>query len=178
MDEQALFDAALEYEDPALQAAFLDEGLRRRCRLARPHRATAGCESPAGRVPGDACLARRAPIPSRLGEYQLVREIDHGGMGVVYEALQISLQRRVALKILPLANTLDSRQLQRFRNEATAAASLDHPNIVTVFSVGFDQGVHFIAMQYIEGPTLAQLIEQRREMLPERWKATRRPAQR
>jgi Flp pilus assembly protein TadD len=79
-------------------------------------------------------------------------------MGVVYEAEQISLGRRVALKVLPFAATLDPRQLQRFRNEARAAASLDHPHIVHVHAVGCERAVHFYAMQFIEGRTLAALI--------------------
>jgi serine/threonine protein kinase len=80
-------------------------------------------------------------------------------MGVVYEAEQISLGRRVALKVLPFAATFDPKHLQRFRNEAAAAAHLHHTNIVPVFAVGSERGVHFYAMQYIEGQTLAALIQ-------------------
>jgi WD40 repeat protein/serine/threonine protein kinase len=97
--------------------------------------------------------------PRTLGDYQIIREIGRGGMGVVYEAEQISLQRRVALKILPFAAVLDSRHLQRFKNEALAAAHLDHPNIVEVYGVGCERGVHFYAMRYVEGQTLAAVIE-------------------
>ncbi|MHC4177321.1 MAG: protein kinase domain-containing protein [Planctomycetota bacterium] len=93
-----------------------------------------------------------------LGDYRILREIGRGGMGVVYEAEQISLRRRVALKVLPFAAVLDHRQLQRFKNEAHAAAQLHHTNIVPVHSVGCDRGVHYYAMQYIEGQTLSQLI--------------------
>jgi serine/threonine protein kinase/Flp pilus assembly protein TadD len=94
-----------------------------------------------------------------LGDFQLVREIGRGGMGVVYEAEQISLSRRVALKVLPFAAALDARQLQRFKNEAQAAACLHHTNIVPIFGVGCERGVHYYVMQYIEGQTLAAIIK-------------------
>ena len=97
-----------------------------------------------------------------LGDFQIVRELARGGMGIVYEAVQLSLGRRVALKVLPFAATLDSRQLQRFKTEAQAAALLHHPNIVPVFAVGCERGVHFYAMQLIDGQSLALLIRQLR----------------
>ncbi len=101
-----------------------------------------------------------------LGDYRIVREIGRGGMGVVYEAVQISLGRRVALKVLPFASTFDAKQLQRFQNEAQAAAQLHHTNIVPVFGTGQDRGVHYYAMQFIDGQTLAALIQERRGSSP------------
>jgi serine/threonine protein kinase/Flp pilus assembly protein TadD len=98
-----------------------------------------------------------------LGDFRLLREVGRGGMGIVYEAEQVSLGRRVALKVLPFAGALDARQLQRFRNEAQAAAQLHHTNIVPVHFVGCERGVHFYAMQFIEGQTLAAVIRQLRE---------------
>jgi serine/threonine protein kinase len=95
-----------------------------------------------------------------LGDFRLLREIGRGGMGVVYEADQLSLGRLVALKVLPFAAVLDKRQLQRFKHEAQAAASLHHPNIVPVFGVGCHRGVHYIAMQLIRGHTLATVIHE------------------
>src|SRR5262249_49561293 len=86
-----------------------------------------------------------------------------GGMGVVYEAEQISLGRRVALKMLPFAATLDQRQLQRFHNEALAAAHLDHPNIVPIHWVGVERGVHFYAMRFVEGRSRAAAIDELRQ---------------
>jgi serine/threonine protein kinase/Tfp pilus assembly protein PilF len=97
-----------------------------------------------------------------LGDFRILREIGRGGMGVVYEAEQISLGRRVALKVLPFASTLDAKQLQRFKNEAQAAAGLHHTNIVPVFATGVERGVHYYAMQFIEGRTLAALIAELR----------------
>jgi serine/threonine protein kinase/uncharacterized protein HemY len=102
------------------------------------------------------------PVSGVLGDFRILREVGRGGMGVVYEAEQISLGRRVALKVLPFAATLDPRQLQRFHNEARAAASLDHPHIVKVHAVGQERGVHYYAMQFIDGQTLAAFIDQQR----------------
>jgi tetratricopeptide (TPR) repeat protein len=100
--------------------------------------------------------------PGTLGDFRIIREVGRGGMGVVYEAEQISLGRRVALKVLPFAATMDARQLQRFHNEARAAACLHHTNIVPVHAVGQERGVHYYAMQFIEGRTLAALIDEQR----------------
>lgn len=100
----------------------------------------------------------------QLGDFRLIREVGRGGMGVVYEAEQVSLGRRVALKVLPFAATMDPRHLQRFQNEARAAASLDHPHIVHVYAVGCERAVHFYAMQFIEGQTLAAMIADMRRV--------------
>lgn len=97
-----------------------------------------------------------------LGDFRLLRELGRGGMGVVYEAEQISLRRRVALKILPFVSALDHRQLQRFKTEAMAAAQLHHTHIVPVYAVGSERGVHFYAMQLIEGRSLAAVIREMR----------------
>ncbi|HEV3167063.1 MAG TPA: serine/threonine-protein kinase [Isosphaeraceae bacterium] len=98
-----------------------------------------------------------------LGDYRLIREVGRGGMGVVYEAEQLSLGRRVALKVLPFAAALDSRQRQRFQTEAHAAACLHHTHIVPVYTVGCDRGVYYYAMQFIEGRSLAALIQDLRQ---------------
>lgn len=99
---------------------------------------------------------------SPLGDFQIVREVGRGGMGVVYEAIQLSLGRRVALKVLPFAAALDSKQLQRFKTEAYAAAQLHHTNIVPVYAVGCERGMHFYAMQLIEGRSIADVIDELR----------------
>ena len=98
-------------------------------------------------------------VRQQLGDFRLIREIGRGGMGIVYEAEQLSMGRQVALKVLPFAALVDEKSLQRFRNEVRAAAALDHPHIVSVFSIGEDRGVHFYAMQLIRGQTLAEVIE-------------------
>jgi len=98
----------------------------------------------------------------RLGDFIIGREVGRGGMGVVYEARQISLGRRVALKVLPFAAVLDAKQIARFKNEAHAAAQLHHPHIVPVFAVGADRGVHYYAMQFIDGQPLDRVIAELR----------------
>jgi hypothetical protein len=97
---------------------------------------------------GEEAVSRLMPpaddrLTGMLGDYRLIREVGRGGMGVVYEAEQLSLERRVALKVLPLAATLDPRQLTRFKNESKAAASLKHEHIVSVYGVGVERGVHY-----------------------------------
>lgn len=94
----------------------------------------------------------------QLGEFRLIREIGRGGMGVVYEAEQLTLRRKVALKVLPFAAAIDPRRLQRFKNEALAAANLRHDNIVAIYGVGSELGVHYYAMQLVEGQSLSELI--------------------
>jgi serine/threonine protein kinase len=94
-----------------------------------------------------------------MGDYQLVREIGRGGMGVVYEAWQISLRRRVALKILPFTAAHDAKHISRFKNEAQAAAQVQHPNIVPVYAIGEENGVHYYVMQLVDGQSLTSLLD-------------------
>lgn len=104
------------------------------------------------------------PVPlTRLGDFRILREIGRGGMGVVYEAEQESLHRRVALKVLGTQLGMSPRQKARFRREAEAAARLHHTNIVPIFGVGEDQGLQFYAMQFIEGVPLSRLVRAWRE---------------
>ena len=89
--------------------------------------------------------------PAQLGDFRIVREIGHGGMGVVYEAEQLSLKRKVALKVLRFGGATDPEAMRRFQDEAETIARLHHTNIVPIFAVGCQQGVHYYAMQFIEG---------------------------
>jgi serine/threonine-protein kinase len=100
--------------------------------------------------------------PERLGEYRIVREIGRGGMGIVYEAEQESLGRRVALKVLPATLHLDTKHIRRFQHEARAAARLHHTSIVPVFGVGEENGTHYYVMQYIEGCSLSAVLAELR----------------
>lgn len=95
--------------------------------------------------------------PASLGEFRILREIGRGGMGVVYEAEQTSLKRRVALKVLPPALRLDARLVSRFQREAEAAGRLRHPGIVPVFGVGEAAGAPFFAMELVDGTTLRKI---------------------
>ncbi|MEZ6065971.1 MAG: protein kinase [Planctomycetaceae bacterium] len=95
----------------------------------------------------------------RLGDYRILREIGRGGMGVVFEAEQESLCRHVALKVLPPAALHDQAQVRRFHREARTAAALHHTNIVPVFGVGFDDGLHYYVMQLIDGKGLDERFQ-------------------
>src|SRR5271156_5726544 len=100
----------------------------------------------------------------QIGDYRILAEIGRGGMGVVYEAEQISLGRRVALKVLPRHVAADRTTLERFRREARAAARLHHTNIVPVFEVGQDGDIRFYAMQFIQGQSLDGVIAELRHL--------------
>jgi len=102
-------------------------------------------------------------VPQQLGDYRIIREVGRGGMGVVYEAIQEALSRHVALKVLPYEASTNPTYLERFTREARAAARLHHTNIVPVYDVGEHQGVHYYAMQFIQGQGLDEvLLELRR----------------
>ncbi|REK18412.1 MAG: hypothetical protein DWQ37_04050 [Planctomycetota bacterium] len=105
-------------------------------------------------------------IPESIGDYRIVREIGRGGMGVVYHAVQESLNRPVALKVLPGSVVAGDNSQQRFRREASIAAQLHHTNIVPVFGTGSTSELHYYAMQYIEGESLDQVIDSLRELGP------------
>lgn len=113
-------------------------------------------------------------VPKQLGEYRILREIGRGGMGIVYEAEQVTLGRHVALKVLPTHALLTPNLLRRFQNEARAAARLHHTNIVPVFGVGEDQGIHYYAMQFIQGHGLDEVLEELRRLRRNQEGAARR----
>jgi serine/threonine protein kinase/WD40 repeat protein len=117
--------------------------------------APAGRPGPEGGTPPPVPL-----LPERLGDYRLLRQLGRGGMGVVYEAVQESLGRHVALKVLPAGRLLSPTQRERFRREARAAARLHHTNIVPVFEVGEHDGVPYYAMQFIHGQGLDAVLEE------------------
>jgi tetratricopeptide (TPR) repeat protein len=103
------------------------------------------------------------PAEPTLADFEIIREAGRGGMGIVYEARQISLNRRVAVKVLTQAAALDDRTRKRFLHEARAAALVHHPNVVPVYHVGEEQGVPFYVMPFVPGVSLAVAIQSRRK---------------
>ena len=99
-----------------------------------------------------------ATAAKRLGDFEVHRELGRGGMGVVYESRQVSLNRQVALKVLAGSIVLSSKAVVRFKREAESAARLHHTNIVPVYATGDEDGTHYYAMELIEGPSLDQVI--------------------
>ena len=116
--------------------------------------------SPPGSPPGPAAPAAGAPTdaPARLGSYPIEREIGRGGMGVVYLGRDPRLDRPVALKVLPADLTAGGERLARFEREARILAQLRHPNIAGIYSLEEDGGRHFLALEYVEGETLADRL--------------------
>jgi serine/threonine protein kinase len=102
--------------------------------------------------------------PEQLGDFRILREIGRGGMGIVYEAEQVSLGRHVALKVLPPRRVSNPKMRQRFEREAKAAAKLHHTNIVQVFGVGVYESTPYYAMQFIQGLALDAVIEELERM--------------
>ena len=101
-----------------------------------------------------------APALRQLGDFRIIREVGKGGMGIVYEAEQVSLGRHVALKVLPRSMLLDAKAKRRFEREAKAAAKLHHTNIVPVFGVGEQDGMPYYVMQFIQGLGLDEVLEE------------------
>lgn len=102
-------------------------------------------------------------LKGSLGDFEILDVLGRGGMGVVYRARQKLLGRDVAVKVLPLAALADSRRLTRFHNEVRATAALHHPHIVSVYTVGVERGIHYYAMQLVDGPDLSRIVTALRE---------------
>ncbi len=150
-NRQELLDRHPEHAE-ALRAFFAD--LDRMDRVASPLRLADGLEATSG-VESN---GHTAPAMIRyFGDYELLEEIARGGMGIVYRARQVSLNRLVALKMILAGGFASSRGIQRFRTEAEAAANLDHPHIVPIHEVGDHEGQQYYSMKFVEGGSLADL---------------------
>jgi serine/threonine protein kinase len=117
-----------------------------------------GAKDLTGSGPRPARLDTGLTPGDRLGEFEIIREIGRGGMGVVYEAWQPSLNRRVAVKVLPAGFGADRTKLRRFAVEAQAAAAVDHPHIVPVYAVGEDRGINYYVMRLVDGVSLDAVV--------------------
>ncbi|MBC7821238.1 MAG: serine/threonine protein kinase, partial [Planctomycetaceae bacterium] len=167
---------AFQPDEPSSQlASLLDEYLAELQAGRRPDRQKLLAEHPELAAQLEQCLSgiefiHQASVvrPSseplgQLGDFRIIREVGRGGMGVVYEAEQVSLKRRIALKVLRYGAASDSEAMQRFQREAETVATLHHTNIVPIFAIGCEGGVNYYAMQFIEGRSLANVAESLRD---------------
>jgi len=122
----------------------------------------AAADAPIARAPTELDLVRTA----LAADYEVLDELGRGGMGVVYRARERRLERDVAIKVLPFARAHEATYVERFMQEARIAAALEHPNIIPIHRVGREEDVIFFAMKLVRGPSLSQLLEQRRTLRP------------
>src|SRR5687768_1229586 len=160
---EKLFHAALE-RTPSERAALLadacagDEELRREVEslLATHEQGKSLLETPASDLAAD--WLKMSLVGKKIGRYRLTAKLGEGGMGVVYRAEDEALRRTVAIKVLALDKLADAERKRRLLQEARAASALNHPNIITVYDIGSADGVDFIAMEYVEGRTLGEIL--------------------
>ena len=169
-----LVDEALRLP-PAERAAFLERACLGDAELLTEVRelvrAAENARSSFLMPPELAAPSAQGPAPRTLGDFELGRELGRGGMGVVYEARQRSLQRTVALKVLRIGVTTAQRQVDRFQREPLAVAKLNHPGIVPVFTTGSTADEHYFAMEYVPGGDLGEELTRQRRKEPGRLSA-------
>jgi len=160
-----IFQSALE-RNPAERSAFLkqacagDEALRSEVEslISSHDQSGHSIEAMAAEAATEMLANDRAIIGKQIGHYQVLSNIGHGGMGEVFLAQDTRLGRKVALKLLRTEFTTNKERLRRFQQEARAASSLNHPNILTIHEIGQDDSLHFMATEYVEGETLRHHI--------------------
>ncbi|MCA9127304.1 MAG: serine/threonine protein kinase [Planctomycetales bacterium] len=165
MTDEELFDIAKHLKDGELSSFLRDKALNE-AQSARVEKLFFADQSPDSLLDTTAMHARsdmkeERSLPKSIGDFEILGELGRGGMGVVYEARQKSLKRKVALKVLSSGLGLSSKAILRFRREAEAAGKLHHTNIVPIYTTGEDKGIHFYAMELIDGPSLDQVIKER-----------------
>src|SRR5213592_4382873 len=173
---EEIFLAALEQE-PDQIGAFLDTACEGDAILRREVEALLASDQRAGRFieKSSVVLATRiiqtqqidSLVGEKIGHYKISESIGTGGMGEVYLATDIVAGRKAALKLLPLRFTGDAERLKRFEREARAVVGLNHPNILTVYEIGEDHSIHYIASELIQGETLRQRLMRGRMQLSE-----------
>ena len=163
-----VFNAAVE-QPPEERAAFLerscdgDEALRRKVELLLKYHDRSGdfIKSPAFEVAPELLAGDPETLVGQtIGHYKISESIGTGGMGEVYLATDIVAGRKAALKLLPLRFTGDAERLKRFEREARAVVGLNHPNVVTVYEIGEENSIHYIASELIEGETLRDRLRE------------------
>ena len=164
--EESIFAAAIEIESDAKRSQFLEQACGDDAELRKSVEELLANAQPDSlfqdvtrTIDGGQGIPQNG---KQLGEFKIIRELGRGGMGVVYEAHQKSLNRNVALKVLSAGLGLTTRAIMRFRREAEAAGKLHHTNIVPIYSTGDDKGIHFYAMELVDGPSLDQVIKSMR----------------